>query len=115
ELPLTSGDQGEPVNNVANKVALGSKGSNNSAPQFSGVNSTDPMHPDEFVAALNIAIIWFHLHDYAKTVSVLEPLFQKIDPAITDQHKVDLHVCLLLLDASLACHDASKSAVSSIR
>ncbi|CAJ2634703.1 unnamed protein product [Trifolium pratense] len=110
ELPLTSGDQGEPVNNVANKVALGSKGSNNSAPQFSGVNSTDPMHPDEFVAALNIAIIWFHLHDYAKTVSVLEPLFQKIDPAITDQHKVDLHVCLLLLDASLACHDASKSA-----
>jgi hypothetical protein len=57
EITLTSGDQGEPVNNVANKVALGSKGSNNSAPQFSGVNSTDPMHPDEFesfVAALNI-------------------------------------------------------------
>ncbi|CAI8610409.1 unnamed protein product [Vicia faba] len=101
ELTLTSGDQGEPVNNVANKVAFGSKGSNN----------TDTMHPDEFestAAALNIAIIWFHLHDYAKTVSVLEPLFQRIDP-ITDQSTA-LHICLLLLDASLACHDASKSA-----
>ncbi|XP_058759959.1 uncharacterized protein LOC131633251 isoform X3 [Vicia villosa] len=101
ELTLTSGDQGEPVNNVANKVAFGSKGSNN----------TDTIHPDEFestAAALNIAIIWFHLHDYAKTVSVLEPLFQRIDP-ITDQSTA-LHICLLLLDASLACHDASKSA-----
>ncbi|CAK8563455.1 unnamed protein product [Lathyrus sativus] len=100
EHTLTSGDQGEPVNNVANKVAFGSKGS----------NSTDTMHPDEFestAAALNIAIIWFHLHDYAKTVSVLEPLFQRIDP-ITDS--TALHICLLLLDASLACHDASKSA-----
>jgi hypothetical protein len=37
------------------------------------------------------AIIWFHLHDYAKTVSVLEPLFQKIDPSITD-------VCHILFD-----------------
>ncbi|KAI5416153.1 uncharacterized protein LOC127073506 isoform X2 [Lathyrus oleraceus] len=100
ELTLTSRDQGEPVNNVANKVAFGSKGS----------NSTDTMHPDEFestATALNIAIIWFHLHDYAKTVSVLEPLFQRIDP-ITDS--TALHICLLLLDASLACHDASKSA-----
>lgn len=110
ELSLTYVDQGELVNNVGNKVALGSKGSNALAPQFSGVNSTDTMHPDEFdssVATLNIAIIWFHLHDYAKTVSVLEPLFQKIDPI---KESTALHICLLLLDASLACHDASKSA-----
>lgn len=110
ELSLTYVDQGELVNNVGNKVALGSKGSNASAPQFSGVNSTDTMHPDELdssVATLNIAIIWFHLHDYAKTVSVLEPLFQKIDPI---KESTALHICLLLLDASLACHDASKSA-----
>lgn len=57
ERSLTYVDQGELVNNVGNKVALGSKGSNASAPQFSGVNSTDTMHPDEFdssVATLNI-------------------------------------------------------------
>ncbi|XP_019464222.1 PREDICTED: CCR4-NOT transcription complex subunit 10-like isoform X2 [Lupinus angustifolius] len=68
------------------------------------------MYTDEFdssVAILNIAIIWFHLHDYAKTLSVLEPLFQNIEPI---DETTALHVCLLLLDASLACHDASKSA-----
>ncbi|KAG2407975.1 uncharacterized protein HKW66_Vig0027970 [Vigna angularis] len=111
ELALALGEQGESVNNVGNKVVLGSKGSNASAHQFSGSNSTGTMYSDEFdssVAMLNIAIIWFHLHDYAKTLSVLEPLFQNIEPI--DEQTTALHICLLLLDASLACHDASKSA-----
>ncbi|KAK7264886.1 hypothetical protein RJT34_32499 [Clitoria ternatea] len=111
ELALASGEQGETVNNVGNKVVLGSKGSNASAHQFSGANSTTTAsYTDEFdssVALLNIAIIWFHLHDYAKTLSVLEPLFQNIEPI---DETTALHICLLLLDASLACHDASKSA-----
>ncbi|XP_028188583.1 CCR4-NOT transcription complex subunit 10-like isoform X1 [Glycine soja] len=112
ELALVLEEQGESVNNVGNKV-LGSKGSNASAHQFSGANSTSTstMYTDEFdssVAMLNIAIIWFHLHDYAKTLSVLEPLFQNIEPI--DEQTTALHICLLLLDASLACHDASKSA-----
>ncbi|QCD80618.1 CCR4-NOT transcription complex subunit 10 isoform X2 [Vigna unguiculata] len=110
ELALALGDQGESVNNVGNKVVLGSKGSNASAHQFSGSNSTGTIYSDEFdssVAMLNIAIIWFHLHDYAKTLSVLEPLFQNIEPI---DETTALHICLLLLDASLACHDASKSA-----
>ncbi|KOM32997.1 hypothetical protein LR48_Vigan01g255300 [Vigna angularis] len=110
ELALALGEQGESVNNVGNKVVLGSKGSNASAHQFSGSNSTGTMYSDEFdssVAMLNIAIIWFHLHDYAKTLSVLEPLFQNIEPI---DETTALHICLLLLDASLACHDASKSA-----
>ncbi|CAJ1944628.1 unnamed protein product [Sphenostylis stenocarpa] len=110
ELALALGEQGESVNNVGNKVVLGSKGSNASAHQFSGPNSTGTMYSDEFdssVAILNIAIIWFHLHDYAKTLSVLEPLFQNIEPI---DETTALHICLLLLDASLACHDASKSA-----
>ncbi|KAK7330064.1 hypothetical protein VNO77_24249 [Canavalia gladiata] len=107
ELALASGEQGESVNNVGNKVVLGSKGNNASAHQFS---SNTIMYTDEFdssVAMLNIAIIWFHLHDYAKTLSVLEPLFQNIEPI---DETTALHICLLLLDASLACHDASKSA-----
>ncbi|KAL1335084.1 hypothetical protein HN51_064044 [Arachis hypogaea] len=105
ELALASGEQGESVNNVGNKVVLGSK-----SHQFSGANSTNTMYADEFdssVAMLNIAMIWFHLHDYAKTLSVLEPLFQNIEPI---DETTALHICLLLLDASLACHDASKSA-----
>ncbi|XP_061350726.1 uncharacterized protein LOC133295872 [Gastrolobium bilobum] len=110
ELALTSEEQGDSVNNVGNKVVLGSKGSNASAHPFSGANSTTTMYTDEFdasVAILNIAIIWFHFHDYAKTLSVLEPLFQNIEPI---DETTALHICLLLLDASLACHDASKSA-----
>ncbi|KAL2338412.1 hypothetical protein Fmac_012858 [Flemingia macrophylla] len=110
ELALASGEQGESANNAGNKAVLGSKGSNSSAHQFSGANSTGTMYADEFdssVAMLNIAIIWFHLHDYAKALSVLEPLFQNIEPI---DETTALHICLLLLDASLACHDASKSA-----
>ncbi|OIW18591.1 hypothetical protein TanjilG_13343 [Lupinus angustifolius] len=111
ELALASGDQEESSNNVGNEVVLGSKGSNSLTHQFSGANSTTTMYADEFdssVAILNIAITWFHLHNYAKTLSVLEPLFQNIEPI--DEQTTALHICLLLLDASLACHDASKSA-----
>ncbi|KAI4335677.1 hypothetical protein L6164_014304 [Bauhinia variegata] len=110
ELARASGEQGESVNNVGNKVVLGSKGTNALAHQFSGANSTTMMYTDEFdssVATLNIAIVWFHLHEYAKTLSVLEPLYQNIEPI---DETTALHICLLLLDASLACHDASKSA-----
>ncbi|ESW27046.1 hypothetical protein PHAVU_003G169000 [Phaseolus vulgaris] len=110
ELALALGEQGESVNNVGNKSVLGSKGSSASAHQFSGPNITGTMYSDEFdssVAMLNIAIIWFHLYDYAKALSVLEPLFQNIEPI---DETTALHICLLLLDASLACHDASKSA-----
>ncbi|KAE9602308.1 hypothetical protein Lal_00050218 [Lupinus albus] len=110
ELVLASGEEEESSNNVGNKVVLGSKGSNSLTHQFPGANSTTTMYTDEFdssVAVLNIAVTWFHLHNYAKTLSVLEPLFQNIDPI---DETTALHICLLLLDASLACHDASKSA-----
>ncbi|XP_028753911.1 CCR4-NOT transcription complex subunit 10 [Neltuma alba] len=110
ELAQASGEQGDSANNVGNKVVLGSKASNALAPEFSGASSTSTMYTDEFdssVAMLNIAIVWFHLHEYSKTLSVLEPLYQNIEPI---DETTALHICLLLLDASLACHDASKSA-----
>ncbi|KAK7283339.1 hypothetical protein RIF29_12785 [Crotalaria pallida] len=69
------------------------------------------MYTDEFdssVATLNIAIIWFHVHYYAKTLAVLEPLYQNIEPI--NEQITALHICLLLLNASLAWHDASKLA-----
>ncbi|XP_019414260.1 PREDICTED: CCR4-NOT transcription complex subunit 10-like isoform X5 [Lupinus angustifolius] len=110
ELALASVEQEESVNSMGNKVVLGSQGRNDLEHHFSGANSIT-MYTDEFnssVATLNIAIIWFHLHDYAKTLAVLEPLFQNIEPI--NEQTIALHICLLLLDASLACHDASKSA-----
>ncbi|XVE63682.1 hypothetical protein DITRI_Ditri07aG0039000 [Diplodiscus trichospermus] len=106
ELARASGEQAESGNNAGNKVASGSKGSGSTTAS----NSGSIIYTDEFdtsVAALNIAVIWFHLHEYAKALLVLEPLFQNIEPI---DETTALHICLLLLDVVLACNDASKSA-----
>lgn len=103
ELVCASGEQVEAVSNLGNKVILGSKGNNTAA------NSTSIVYMDEFdtsVATLNSAIVWFHLHEYSKALSVLEPLFQNIEPI---DETTALQICLLLLDVALACGDASKS------
>ncbi|XP_065848485.1 uncharacterized protein [Euphorbia lathyris] len=108
-LAQASGEQVETVSNAPNKVVSGSKGSG-TAQQFSAANSTTLVYMDEFdsaVATLNIAIIWFHLHEYTKALSVLEPLYHNIEPI---DETTALTVCLLLLDVALACQDASKSA-----
>lgn len=110
ELASASGEQVEPVSNLGNKVILGSKGSGVMAHQLSTANSTNIVYSDEFdtsVAILNMAIIWFNLHEYAKALSILEPLYQNIEPI---NETTALHICLLLLDVGLACGDASKSA-----
>ncbi|KAI4377328.1 hypothetical protein MLD38_014974 [Melastoma candidum] len=65
---------------------------------------------DEFgvsVATLNTAVILFHLHEYGKALSLLEPLYNNIEPL---DETVALHICLLILDAALACPDAKISA-----
>ncbi|CAI0470032.1 unnamed protein product [Linum tenue] len=101
---------GEAVEVSSNKVAPGSKGSGTMTHQTSGGNSGTLVYMDEFdpaVATLNIAIIWYHLHEYTKALSVLEPLYHNIEPI---DETTALHVCLLLLDVALACQDASKSA-----
>ncbi|KAG2713338.1 hypothetical protein I3760_04G172600 [Carya illinoinensis] len=109
ELASASGEQVETASNLLNKVTLGSKGSTMTH-QLSGANSSNVVYTDEFdtsVAILNIGVIWFHLHEYAKALSVLEPLYQNIEPI---DETTALHICLLLLDVGLACNDAMKSA-----
>lgn len=109
ELARASAEQAEAGGSLANKAALGSKGSALAHP-FSSASSANIVYMDEFdpcVATVNIAAIWFHLHEYVKALSVLDPLYQNIGPI---DETTALHVCLLLLDAGLACHDAPKSA-----
>ncbi|XVF48044.1 hypothetical protein PTKIN_Ptkin03bG0158900 [Pterospermum kingtungense] len=109
ELGHASREEVESGSTVGNKVNSGSKGSGSTTHQFSASNSDIIVYTDEFdasVATLNIAVIWFHLHEYAKALSVLEPLYQKIEPI---DETTALHICLLLLDVVLACHDVSKS------
>ncbi|KAI7728565.1 hypothetical protein M8C21_001083 [Ambrosia artemisiifolia] len=55
----------------------------------------------------NIAVMLYHLHEYEKCFSILENLYQSIEPI---DERVAHHVCLLLLDVSLVCHHASRAA-----
>uniref|UniRef100_A0A5B6ZS72 Putative CCR4-NOT transcription complex subunit 10 n=1 Tax=Davidia involucrata TaxID=16924 RepID=A0A5B6ZS72_DAVIN len=109
ELARASGEHVEAVSNPGNKAILGSKGTNSMAHQFSAANSSPIVFVDEFdtsVTLLNIAVIWFHLHEYSKALSILEPLYQKIEPI---DEATALHICLLFLDVALASHDPWKS------
>ncbi|KHG02249.1 CCR4-NOT transcription complex subunit 10 [Gossypium arboreum] len=110
ELVHASGEQAESGSNDGNKFTSGSKGSGTTIQQFSSSDSASVIYTvesDASVAALNIAVIWFHLHEYSKALSVLEPLYQNIEPI---DETTALHICLLLLDVVLACRDASKAA-----
>uniref|UniRef100_A0A6N2NGB3 CCR4-NOT transcription complex subunit 10 n=1 Tax=Salix viminalis TaxID=40686 RepID=A0A6N2NGB3_SALVM len=83
ELAQASGEQVETVSNLGNKVVSGSKGSAATVHQASATSSLCAAYMDEFdpaVARLNIAIIWYHLHEYSKALSVLEPLYHNIEP-----------------------------------
>lgn len=110
ELARATGEQTEGGGNIGNKVDLASKGSGVVGNQVSAASSGSLVYMDEFdvsVTKLNIAVIWFHLHEYAKALSVLEPLYQNIEPI---DETTALQICLLLLDVALACHDAFRSA-----
>lgn len=110
ELAHASGENAEAATNLGNKVVSGSKGTNTMALQFSAASSGSMVYTDEFdtsVATLNLAIVWFHLHEYGKALSVLESLYQNIEPI---DETTALHICLLLLDVALASHDVSRCA-----
>ncbi|XP_052880394.1 uncharacterized protein LOC108464125 isoform X2 [Gossypium arboreum] len=110
ELAHASEEQVESGSDVGNKVTSGSKESSSTTHQVSASHSASTIYTAEFdtsVISLNIAVIWFHLHEYAKALSVLEPLYKNIEPI---DETTALHICLLLLDVLLASCDASKSA-----
>ncbi|KAJ8450667.1 hypothetical protein Cgig2_021139 [Carnegiea gigantea] len=105
DLARASRDHMDPMTQTTSKAISGAKG--NGLPNNAVVVFADEFDPS--VAALNIvcvvATILFHLHEYPKALSVLEPLFENIEP--TDETTA-LHVCLLLLDAAFVSQDAFK-------
>ncbi|KAL6496598.1 hypothetical protein OROGR_029856 [Orobanche gracilis] len=107
ERAHTSGEHLEVTDNDGRNLLAGMKESNIAAHQFS---RSSLVYSDEFdtsVAMFNIAVIWFHLHDYAKSFSYLDTLYQNIEPIYKG---TALRICLLLLDVSLLSHYASRSA-----
>ncbi|KAI3775430.1 hypothetical protein L1987_50006 [Smallanthus sonchifolius] len=107
-LAHSSGENAEVLDNRIKSV--GNKGNNVVANLASTINNPQGIAADDFdvsVAMFNIAVILYHLHEYEKCFSILERLYQNIEPI---DERVARHVCLLLLDVSLVCHHASRAA-----
>ncbi|KAG1327921.1 CCR4-NOT transcription complex subunit 10 [Cocos nucifera] len=110
DLAHASVERMEVGSDIDSNTTSGSKVNNTILLQVSAPNTGNISYPDEYdtsVVMLNIAVILYHLHEYALALSVLEPLYQNIEPI---NEATALHVCLLLLDVALACQDASKAA-----
>ncbi|XP_071716024.1 uncharacterized protein [Rutidosis leptorrhynchoides] len=99
---------GQNADTLNNKIKF--VGNNIAANSASTINNAPGASNDDFDASLttfNIAVILYHLHEYEKCFSILERLYQNIEPI---DERVAHHVCLLLLDVSLICHHASRAA-----
>ncbi|KAF9615214.1 hypothetical protein IFM89_022476 [Coptis chinensis] len=109
DLARASGEQVETLSNHVSSAISGSKGSSTTVNQLSA-SDTSTVYIDEYdasVATLNIAVVLFHLQEYANALSILEQLYQNIEPI---DETIALYICLLLLDVALASHDARRAA-----
>ncbi|KAK6156505.1 hypothetical protein DH2020_010753 [Rehmannia glutinosa] len=105
ELAHASGEHLEVANNNGSMHTASTRRSNTAVHASSSV-----VYSDEFstsVSMFNIAVIWYHLHEYAKSFSYLDTLYQNIEPI---GEGTALRICLLLLDVTLLCRNASRSA-----
>uniref|UniRef100_A0A1D1Y0A6 CCR4-NOT transcription complex subunit 10 n=1 Tax=Anthurium amnicola TaxID=1678845 RepID=A0A1D1Y0A6_9ARAE len=105
DLTRPSLEEEEVVGSLGSNSTAGSKGSGISLHQLPLANSSTITFADELDTS--IAVILFHLHEYAQALSLLEPLYQKLHPL---DETVALHVCLLLIDIALVSNDASRAA-----
>ncbi|GAB2300299.1 hypothetical protein Dimus_034335 [Dionaea muscipula] len=108
DLGHDSREQEDITSQLGNRALSVPKGSNTLSHQMSTLNGETMVFNDEFdtsLATLNTAIILFNLHKYSKAQSILESLFQNIEPI--DEGSA-LHVCLLLLDVTILTQDVSK-------
>ncbi|XP_059286481.1 uncharacterized protein LOC132039938 [Lycium ferocissimum] len=110
ELACAAGDQAEPASSGGAKTVTGNNGNNSAPRQLSAQHSSKLVYADEFdpsVTMYNLAVCWFHLHEHAKAFSILEGLFQNIEPI---DEEIAKRICLLLLDVALLTRNAARSA-----
>lgn len=109
ELACAAGDQADPASNSGAKAVTGISGNNSAPRQLSAQHSSKFVYADEFdpsVTTYNLAVSWFHLHEHAKAFSILERLFQNIEPI---DEEIAKRICLLLLDVALLTRNAARS------
>ncbi|XP_042001599.1 CCR4-NOT transcription complex subunit 10-like [Salvia splendens] len=106
-LAHTSGEHLELSSNDGRAPKAGQNGTNHASLQFS---SPPVVYNDEFdasVAMFNIAVVWYHLHEYAKSFLYLDALYQNIAPI---DEATALRICFLFLDVALLSQHALRSA-----
>nr|XP_043624555.1 CCR4-NOT transcription complex subunit 10 isoform X2 [Erigeron canadensis] len=106
-LAHSAGENAEALNSMIK--AAGNKGNSVAGNSASTINNAQGVSADDFdisMTMFNIAVILYHLHEYEKCSSILERLYQNIEPL---DERVARHVCLLLLDVSFVCHQASRA------
>ncbi|PIN05924.1 TPR repeat-containing protein [Handroanthus impetiginosus] len=106
ELACASAENLEIGSNSGSKHTASMRESNAAAHPSSSVVYSDEF--DTSVAMFNIAVIWYHLHEYAKSFLYLDTLYKNIEPI---GEGTALRICLLLLDVGLHSQNASRSAV----
>eukprot|EP01018_Ginkgo_biloba_P037330 Gb_09722 [translate_table: standard] len=112
ELVRAAGEQLESTSSSSNSSGASMpKGSVAGGQQLSASSNSDGVaYIDEYdtsIATLNTAVILYHLQQYANAMSVLEPLYQNIEPI---DETAALRICLLMLDIALASREARKAA-----
>ncbi|KAF5177605.1 Ccr4-not transcription complex subunit [Thalictrum thalictroides] len=103
DLARAYGEKVEALNNQENNAISGSKHHQLSVTSAS-VTFTE--EHDTSVVTLNIAVVLFHLHEYAKALSYLEPLYHNLEPI---DETTALNICLLLLDVALISNNAARA------
>ncbi|KAH6779274.1 hypothetical protein C2S52_010511 [Perilla frutescens var. hirtella] len=105
DLARASGEHLEVSSNNGSEHSASIRGNNAAPHPISSVFYNDEF--DTSVATFNIAVIWYHLHEYARSFSYLDTLYKSIEPI---GEGIALRICLLLLDVALLSHNASRSA-----
>ncbi|KAK4348178.1 hypothetical protein RND71_034517 [Anisodus tanguticus] len=108
ELACASTSHSEPASNAETPAVEGIKGNSSASQQHSALHNliiyTDEC--DTSVTMYNLAVCWFHLHEYAKSFLILEALFKNIEPIDEETAKC---ICLLLLDVALLTQNVARS------
>ncbi|KAL8149747.1 uncharacterized protein LOC141708907 isoform X2 [Apium graveolens] len=108
ELTRVSREQVGAIIGSGSKTTVEALANNSMAHESTTANSSSIVLNSElapYVALFNIAVTWFHLHEYSNSFRILEQLFEKVAP-ITEG--IALRICFLLLDVALLSHHASR-------
>lgn len=110
DLVATPGNRVEAsTSNATSKTEAAIKGNNISLNHDSSLRSSQAIFTEESnisITLYNLAVSWFHLHEYAKAFTILDALFHNIQLIDEDTAK---HICLLFLDVALLSHNARRS------